>query len=140
MILEEQPTLFPKCKRCGSQVTTWCLRNRHYDSIKCWLRGEFWIIRTALQHCFEASLIAISMNAEPLDSVAELPYLGFTVAYNDIYWKSLYQNLWKARRRWEMLGKVVTNMGETVRERGMMYKELVQSVLLYGIKSWVATE
>ena len=31
-ILEEHPTLFPKCERCGSQVPPWCLGNWNYDS------------------------------------------------------------------------------------------------------------
>ena len=38
-----------------------------------------------------------------------------------------------------MVGKVVTNTVETVRARGMLQKAVVQSVLLYGSKSWVVT-
>ena len=36
------------------------------------------------------------------------------------------------------MGKVVTNTGETAREWGIVYKKIVQSMLLYGSKSWVA--
>ena len=36
------------------------------------------------------------------------------------------------------MGKVVTEPGATVWERGMLYKAVVQSVILYGSKSWVA--
>ena len=64
-------------------------------------------------------------------------YLGRKVAYNNSNWAALYQNLHKAWRRWVMVGKVVIKMGAKVRERGMMFKAVVQSVLLYGSKSWV---
>ena len=36
-----------------------------------------------------------------------------------------------------MARMVVTNTGATVRARGMLYKVVVKSVLLYGKKSWV---
>ena len=36
-----------------------------------------------------------------------------------------------------MVAKVVTNMGTMVRSRGMLYKAVVQLVLLYGSYSWV---
>ena len=32
------------------------------------------------------------------------------------------------------------NMGETVRSREMMYKAVVQTVLIYGSDSWVVTD
>ena len=31
-ILEEHPTPFPKCERCGIQVPQWRLNDRHYES------------------------------------------------------------------------------------------------------------
>ena len=33
-VLEEHPTLFLKCERCGSQVPPWSLRNQNYESNK----------------------------------------------------------------------------------------------------------
>ena len=95
-ILEDHPTPSPKCKRCGSQVTPWHLGNRHYESYKLWLGEECRIIRTTLQHCFEASWVPISVNTDPLVLVAAFPYLGRTVAYNNSDWASLYQNICKA--------------------------------------------
>ena len=64
----------------------------------------------------------ISVNAEPMNLASEFPYLGCTVAYNNSNWVALYQNLSKAWRRWGMMGKVVTNTGATVQERGMFYE------------------
>ena len=77
------------------------------------------------------------MNSEPLEPVDSFKYLGHTVAYNNSNWATLYQNIWKVRRQWAMVGKVVTNMGETVRAWGMLYKAVVKSVLLYGRESWL---
>ena len=34
---------------------------------------------------------------------------------------------------------MLTKTGETLRARGVMYKEVAQSVLLYGSESWVVT-
>ena len=81
--------------------------------------------------------VYISVNAEPLETAADFPYLGFTVSYNNSYWVDLYQNLMKAWGWWGMVAKVVKKTAETVRTGGMIYKELVQTVLLYVSKSWL---
>ena len=39
-----------------------------------------------------------------------------------------------------MVEKLLKNTGATVRSREMMYKSVVQTVLLDSIKSWVVTE
>ena len=38
-----------------------------------------------------------------------------------------------------MLARVIESMGATVRARGVMYKALVQSVLLCASERWVVT-
>ena len=77
------------------------------------------------------------MYSETLDPVADFMYLGHTDAYNNSDWVDLYQNLWKSRRHWEMVEKVVSNTGSMVWAWGILYKAVVQSVLLYGSESWV---
>ena len=72
----------------------------------------------------------IILNTEPLYPVVEFPYLGRTVAYKNSNWVALYQNLQKVQWRWEIVGKVVTMIEATVRARGIMYKAIVQLVLL----------
>ena len=51
------------------------------------------------QHCFENIRILISVNSDPLEPVADFPYLGRRVAYNNSDWAALYQNLRKAWKR-----------------------------------------
>ena len=36
-----------------------------------------------------------------------------------------------------MIARLLTNTGETVRERGIIYKAVAQSVLLYRSESWL---
>ena len=79
------------------------------------------------------------MNSELLEPVAEFTYLGRMVAYNNSDWEDLYHNLRKAWRRWEMARKVMLKTGATVRARGIMYKAVVQSMLLHRSESWMVT-
>ena len=65
------------------------------------------------------------------------PYLGRTITYNNINWSALYHNLEKARRRWGMVLRVLEKTGEAVIDREIMYKAVVQTMMLYGRESWV---
>ena len=129
--------MFPKYERCGSQVPPWCIGNWHSESKKLRLGEELRIRWATLQHCFDSRQVLTSVNADPLEPAAAFPYLGHTVKYNNSDWADLYQNLLKARRWWEMMGKVVMKKGATVRARVMLYNAIVQSVQLYGRKNWV---
>ena len=51
-----------------------------------------------------------------------------------------YSNLRKAQRRWGMLAKVLGEMVSSMKSQSMMYKALVQTVLLYGSEIWVVTD
>ena len=46
----------------------------------------------------------------------------------------------KVQRWWGMVAKLLAKTGATVREHAIMYKTVVQTVLLYRSKSWVVTE
>ena len=92
-----------------------------------------------LQHCFEAIQVSISVNADPLDMAMIFSYLVRTVAYKNSEWAALYQNIWKARRQLDMVGKVLLNIGATVWAGDMLYKAVVWSLLFFGSESWVMT-
>ena len=81
----------------------------------------------------------ISVNADPLEPATAFPYLGFTVAFNNSNWAAVYQNIRKARNWWDMVEKLLKSTGATVRVQVIIYKALVQTVLLYGKESWVVT-
>ena len=77
------------------------------------------------------------INAETLLPLEDLPYLGRMITYNNREWPAVFQNLKKVRRRWGMILRVLTKTVETVQVHGMMYKTVVQSVLLYYSESRV---
>ena len=79
------------------------------------------------------------MNAEPLDLAVACPDLGRTVTYNNSNWAALYHIIWKKRRWWGVVGKVVTNAEATVQAQGNFYKAIMQFVLLYVGDNWVVT-
>ena len=51
----------------------------------------------------------------------------------------VYQSLRKLQMQWEMIARFLENTGGTVQARVMMYKSMTQSVVLYGIESWMVT-
>ena len=61
------------------------------------------------------------------------------IAYNNRNWMAVYQNLKKAQMGCGMITRVLEKTGATVWDRGMMYKSVDQSVLLYRSDSWVMT-
>ena len=65
--------------------------------------------------------------------------MGRTIAYNNSDWVVVYLNLRKSWRRWGITVRVLERTGAMVQSRGEIYKEMVQSVLLYGSNSWVVT-
>ena len=73
-----------------------------------------------------------------MDPTAAFLYLVCTVAYNNGNWEALYHNLKNYRRKWGMVAKVLTKSGAVVWSQEMIYKTVVQTVLLYGSKIWVA--
>ena len=72
------------------------------------------------------------VKLEPLEATTAFPYLGCTVIFNNSDWETLYSNLHKAHRRWGIVEKVVGKTGTPVKYLAMMYKSVVQAVLLYG--------
>ena len=81
--------------------------------------------------------MSISVNAEPLEPATTFPYLGRIVAYKNSNWADLYQNIRKTHQRWEVVEKVVTNTGSRVQVRGVIYKAVVNVVILYGSEIWL---
>ena len=79
----------------------------------------------------------IKVNLDLLESAAAFPYLGYTIAYNNINYSSLYHNLVKERRHWGMVLKVMEKTGGAIRARVIMYKVVLHTVIFYRSESWV---
>ena len=82
----------------------------------------------------------IRINLNPLESTTVLPYLVWVVVYNNNDWVELYRNLHKSQRRWKMVENLLRKTWSLIKSQEMMYKAVVQSVLLYGSEIWVVTD
>ena len=81
----------------------------------------------------------LQINEEALLPSEAFPYLGRMIAYNNIDWMAVYQNLREARRWWGMIVRVLTKTGAMVQDRGMIYKAVSQFAFFYGSESLVVT-
>ena len=78
--------------------------------------------------------MTVRVNLTPLEATTAFRYLGRTVMYNNNDWEALYINLRKSQRRCGMVSKVLGKTGAPIKSRVMMYKTVVQPVLLYRSK------
>ena len=60
-----------------------------------------------------------------------------TASYDDC--TEVVGNLCKARNSWERLSKILGREGANPRVSGMLFKVMVQAVLIFGSKPWVTT-
>ena len=81
---------------------------------------------------FEASWVSIQDNSETLEPADAFPHLGRTIMYNNSDWIAIYHNQRKAWQCWEVISKMLMKTGSTVQSCGNIYKEVVQTMLLYG--------
>ena len=83
-ILEEHPPFpFTKCERYRRQVPHWRLNKHHYNLDKIRLGEECQRQLETPPKGFEAIMVVISVNLEPMDPTEALLYLGLIVAYNN---------------------------------------------------------
>ena len=75
----------------------------------------------------------------PLAPFNSFKYLGrlLLVAYKDC--KAVVHNLWRSRKKWVRLFRVLIREGADARTLGRIYMALVQAVMLYGLETWLMT-
>ena len=71
--------------------------------------------------------------------VTSLKYLGrvISAAYDD--WPEVVRNMAKARAVWGRMTSIHSREGVEPRLSGFSFKVVVQSVLIFGAETWVAT-
>ena len=117
------------------QIPPWLLKNQQFTSEKLRLGRYRQRSKETLQWCFEDSQVLIKVNFDPLEPVVAFPYLGRTIVYKNSGCAAMYQNLVKARRWWVMVLGVMDNTGMLVQVREIIYKAVVQMVILYRSNS-----
>ena len=78
-----------------------------------------------------------------LESVEAFKYLGRLLAMDDNDMPAVRANIQKSRKVWKRLGILLRSKSEGTiapRVKGMFYKAVVQSVLLFGSETWALTE
>ena len=75
----------------------------------------------------------------PINTVTSFKYLWWvlTVAYEN--WSALVGNLKKARKIWSRLTRILGQEGANPRVSGVFFKAVVQSVHIFGLKTWLMT-
>ena len=77
---------------------------------------------------------------EPLKATTSFPYLVRTVTYNNSDLVALYSNLQEDKMIWGMVAKVLGKTGVPIKSTVMMYKGVVQALLLYVKEIWLVTD
>jgi hypothetical protein len=74
------------------------------------------------------------------ETVQSFKYLGRILEENDGDLPAVEGNLHRARQRWGMIARILSQEGTNAKVMATFYKAVVQSVLLYGSESWVLSE
>ena len=93
-----------------------------------------------LRACTEAQNVEFEALGSLLGKVNEFRYLGRILTERDSDWPALLRNLKRARQRWGRLSRLLVREGASPKVSGKFYLAIVQSVLLYGLETWVWTQ
>ena len=89
-----------------------------------------------MSQCKDATFILTGEEcAECIKGVETFKYLGRILDLSDEDWPEDLQNLGKARRVWNRLGKILKREGAEPRVYAMFYRAVVQSVLCFGAET-----
>ena len=75
----------------------------------------------------------------PLETFTYFKYLGRVLTAGDDNWLAVLGKLKKARKSWARTTRILGREGTNPRVSGIFFKEVVQSVLLFRLKTWVLT-
>ena len=71
--------------------------------------------------------------------VPSFKYLGRVLSAADDDWSAVIHNLKKAEVVWIRMAKILSREVERPRVYGFFFKAVVQSMLLFGVETWVVT-
>jgi len=78
-----------------------------------------------------------TVHGDVLECVEVFWYLGRLLSQDDNDIQAMWSQLCKARGTWARVGQVLQRENASPRVSAKFYKEIVQSVLLYGSEMWV---
>jgi hypothetical protein len=126
----------PKCNRCGLQITYLAMNGRHYKTEMC-KDGVARKVQYAAAKCAHIALRQVFMAyGEELERVEGFKYLGKLLAYNNNDTQAVRGNLKKVRGVLARLSRTIRAENASLRACGKFYKATMQSILLFGSKTW----
>jgi hypothetical protein len=135
---EDLEAPLPKCNKCRKHVTGNYMA-QHQQSKKCEI-AWMWVnncTKEASAHTAQQNVFTI--EGEEVEKVSQFQYLGRPVLQNDSDSGAIQYNIAKAQGKWQMFSWILAREGAIPKVMGMFYKVVVQSVLLYGSKTWCRT-
>jgi hypothetical protein len=136
-IIISEEGLLPRCDKCGLFCSEAALATTHRDSAAC-RRNEKRNRKKKLNlQCIRAHRQTFQVQDQPIKAVTNFRYLGRIITSNDNDWLAAHRNLHKARQRWAQIARILTRESATPRISALFYKATIQTVLLYGSKTWV---
>ena len=84
--------------------------------------------------------MSIRVNLIPLEETTAFLKLRRTITYNNSDWALFYIKFRKYKRRWVLVAKVMGKAGALIKARVIIYKVIIQAVLLCGRKIWMVTD
>jgi hypothetical protein len=125
---------FPRCEWCAMQCNP--QYPRHIHSQVCQTGAE----RRTQRDSAITSALALQqlfyVEGEVLERVESFRYLGRILAQDDDDVRAVRSQIQKARGIWARVGQVLQADNTPPKVSAKFYKAVVQSVLLYGSKSW----
>jgi hypothetical protein len=112
------------------------MNGRHYETALCKDRVARKAQHAAAEHAHLALRQTFTAYGEELERVEVFNYLGRLLAYNYIDTHAVREYLKKARSIWARLSRTIMAKNASPRVCGVFYKATVQSILLFGSKTW----
>ena len=124
----------PRCHQCGATGLGHGTA-KHRNTKLC--RTETPRYQRYLRHLEEqqSRSVVFNVGGEEIKRVKTFKYLGRIVSEDDDDTPAIEANIKKAK--WAMFKKLLTRERWSRRVMGHFYKAIVQSILLYGVKTWV---
>jgi hypothetical protein len=127
----------PRCKHCTMQCNP--RYPRHIHTQVCFLGAE----RQTQQDLAILAALALRklfhVEEEVSEKVDLFRYLGRILALDDDDVQAVRQQIKKAQEIWARVDRVLTGENTPLKVSTKFYKAIVQSVLLYGSKTWNLT-
>ena len=139
IILEEGNLLHPRCPGCNMLVPWRVLNRRHLSTAQYAKVVERKRQRMAEEEILESEERALKAYRRLLETVTSFKYLGRVLMAGDGDWPAAMGNLKKARKSWAQLTRILVREGSNPRVYGMLFKEVVQAVSIFGLETWVLT-